>query len=405
MKTHTRMQRMAAMLGMALVVASCGGGDAEPAAAPGDSYEPELLASHISALPNLEILRAGSVLAANVADGTAQAALLGDTATYPLAMHPVVTGINQAVAGIVLTLETITAIPPTLYDSDKREFLWGPWPNEDSAMEDDYVMVWIRDESDSPDADFHYVYAMVRGIGTDLANLTPVMWGGASPDPANDDYGFGATLWDFEANRAFEESHGTGTDGLDEGRFAAVYARAPSEDDPGAEHTVVIAAFRDFVPSDKPGSSPADLDYLYGHVVGPEWTVDFVDLALHGDVHQPVGATEVKEEDLQIWAAFVNGGFGRAEVIMAGGDVADMAADHVRVLECWDAAVAQTYWNVTHVGLEGTETDFETEGTPDGCGAPFGQSLSDLNVPSLATVDAQLLADLDEVASEGIPTQ
>ena len=188
-----------ALLGMV----GCGGsgGDTDrddgPANSGSDSYDPELLEEFRGAIPNASELMAISPGLVETQNGTLEQALVGEAALYPQWSWPLVRGVNQAVANMIGLLETVMEHPPTLYNSETQEFWWGPWPNDDAAG---YVAVYIKDNGDG--ADFRYTYALIRGIGRDLANLTPVVWGGANPGPDDSDYGSGITLWDFEANAA-----------------------------------------------------------------------------------------------------------------------------------------------------------------------------------------------------------
>src|SRR5690606_14309540 len=134
-------------------------------------------------------------------------------------------------------------------------FVWGPYPDEIG-----YSAAYIRD-TEATGEDLRYHFAFVRGASNDLATLTPVIWGGATPDPDNDDHGVGVTMWDFTANRAFAEEHDPSFDPADHdsGRFVALYGAGPDQDDPASELSFVVAVFRDFVPKDEQDQAPHDL--------------------------------------------------------------------------------------------------------------------------------------------------
>jgi hypothetical protein len=360
----------------------------EPEPQPGN-IDPVLLDEYRAALPKLGRLEAQAPQAS-----AAAIAELGQPAVYPVGSYDIATGINGAVTGIIQVLDTVTSLEPTFFNSDTQEFFWGPFPNEDGIG---YVAAYIREAG--PDADFRFEYALLRGIDNDVANLAPVIWGGATPDAENEDHGVGVTLWDFEANRAFEQEHNPafGSLTLDRGRFVALYAAGPDENDPSAEVAFVLASFRDFVPSDNAGAAPADLDYFYGRFEGAI-TVDFLDWEATFDVTEPADGLA---ENVGVRMAFLNEGTGRAEADATGGSLAD--GQQGLAVECWNAAIQQSYLSFEIV--QGSDSLFSVEdGELADCGL-FTASLDELDIPSLDDVDAELRAALDEVARTGIPAQ
>ncbi|MEL6545629.1 MAG: hypothetical protein AAFQ82_13440, partial [Myxococcota bacterium] len=128
------------------------------------------LASYKAALPSRAALAAP--------EGTAQASTraVGDVALFPASSVPVVTGINGTVGWVIDTLEAVTDLPPTVFNSDSKEYLWGPFENDDGVG---FISVYIRENE--PDADFAYTYAFVRGIDRDIANASVIIAGGATP--------------------------------------------------------------------------------------------------------------------------------------------------------------------------------------------------------------------------------
>lgn len=363
--------------------------DPNPNPNPSGEIDQTLLAEYRAAVPSMSRLAAEAPVAT-------QQNIIGEPALYPSSSYDIVTGINGAVSGIILTLEAIVATPPTIYNSETKEFFWGPFENEDSIG---YVAAYIREAA--PGADFRYEYALLRGIDNDVANLVPVIWGGATPDERNEDYGAGVTMWDFEANRAFEEEHNPAYDtlALDQGRFVALYFAGPDENNPAAEVGVVLAVFRNFVPSDAAeGAQPADLDYLYGRVIEGELTFDFLDWEAGIDVSDPA---DKLAENVGVRMAFINEGAGRAEADVEGGSFA--ANQNAKAVECWDNAVDQTYIEF-EVFEDGASIAQAADGDSASCGL-FETSLTDLGVPSLDSVDAELRAILDQVATTGIPAE
>lgn len=347
-----------------------------------DDYDPALLQEYRRAVPQMGQLEAKAPTAT-------QMSIIGETATYPSASYDIVNGINGSIAGIVNLFDAITQVEPTLYNSETREFFWGPWENDDGIG---YIGAYIREA----DGDFQYEYALLRGIDNDLANLSPIIWGGATPDPNNDDYGLGVTVWDFEANHAFEEAHNDNfaNEVYDRGRFANLWGRGADENDPNAVFGFVVAVFRDFIPQDEPGAEATDLDYFYGRYEADGQFVDFIDWEAGIDVSEPADGLM---ENVGVRMAFFNGGTGRAEADAMGGSIEDGAT--WSGVECWDDAIARTYANFS---VDGSNPASFSEGELANCGF-FASTLTELEVPTLQDLDDGLLDALDIVAETGVP--
>jgi hypothetical protein len=371
------MNKLAKFCGFALAYAlvACGGKE----------YDPALLEQYRSAIPQEK------QLAATAPEASLQA-IVGDPAMLPKGSHDIVLGINGSVGGIIDTMKTIVASEPTIYNGDTKEFVWGPYPNEDGVGT---VAAYIKDQGEG--ADFRYAYALLRGVDQDLAKMSPVIWGGATPDSNAEDHGSGVTLWDFEANFAFETANNPNAakTPLDRGRFVAVYGKGKNDK---GEYGVVLAALRNFVPKDEPMNTPADLDYFYGRFKDATNQVDFVDWAGTVDISDDPAKTLA--ENLNVHVAFFNEGTGRGEATASGGDLT--MGQTAEVVECWDKTISQSYLSF------GTSTNGAADGPPAiegdvaSCGY-FQKNLKDLGVPSLSDVDAELKAALDEVATNGIP--
>ncbi|MDI1446600.1 hypothetical protein [Polyangium sp. 6x1] len=283
------------------------------------------------------------------------------------------------------------SIEPTIYNSDTKEFFWGPYESEDGFGT---IAAYIKDAGEGQE--FRYHYAILRGKDKDVAGLVPVLWGGANPDPEAKDHGSGITLVDFEANHAFETANNPNGANMpmDRGRFVAVYGKDGTDK---GDLTLVLAALRGFVSKDKPDAEPADLDYLYGRLDDGANKVDFIDWKSAFDVHED--PAKAKPEDVGVRLAFVNEGQGRAEAQSSGGDLAEgQVAD---AIECWDNALAQTYLSFT-TSTNGAEDAAVSEGDLASCGL-FQASLSELGVPALADVPAEYKAALDQLAKNGVP--
>lgn len=361
---------------------------------PADNIDQQLLAEYRAALPSMGALEA-------TAPESSASALrrlrpeVGQPAELPNGSYDIAIGINTAVSGIIELMDIVVAQPPTIFNSDTKEFVWGPYPNDEGIG---YVAAYIRDAGD--DEDFRFHYALVRGIDNDIANMVPVIWGGATPDPDNDDHGVGVTLWDFEANRAFEEEHNPDYDQLtlDQGRFVALYAKGLDENDSNAEVAFVLAAFRNFVPKDEPGNEPANLDYFYGRFTNEGISVDFLDWEAAFDVSEPADGVA---ENVGVRMAFLNEGTGRAEADASGGSLADN--ESVQLVECWDAAIDQSYLQIQRQ-VDGAPAETVELGAAEDC-ALFQPTLSELGVPSLDDVDPELRNALQQVAETGVPAE
>jgi hypothetical protein len=371
------MNKLAKLCGFALAYAlvACGGKD----------YDQATLDQFRSAIPT------ETQLSASAPKASLQA-IVGDPAMLPKGSQDIVLGINGSVGGIIDTMKAIVATEPTIYNSDTKEFVWGPYPNEDGVGT---VAAYIKDQGEG--ADFRYAYALLRGVDKDLAKMSPVIWGGATPDPDSEDHGAGVTLWDFEANFAFESANNpdVAKTPLDRGRFVAVYGKGKNDK---GEFGVVLAALRNFVPKDKPMNTPSDLDYFYGQFKDATNQVDFVDWEGSVDISDDV--SKPAAELLNVHLAFFNEGTGRGEASASGGDLA--MGQKADIVECWDKSLSRSYLSFATSTNGASDGPAALEGDIAGCGY-FSPTLKELGVPSLADIDPELKAALDEVATNGIP--
>jgi hypothetical protein len=168
------------------------------------------------------------------------------------------------------------------------------------------------------------------------------------------------------------------------------------ENNPEADNTFVVAAFRDFVSKDEPDKAPVDLDYLYGRHADATNSFDFADIEAAVDVSDPLDGSA---EDLGLRLAFFNEGTGRAEADAIGGSLEPNQS--FAVVECWDTSLNRTFLEGI-VNDAGTETTVASEGELANCGA-FDPSLDQLGVPRLEDIDPELLGALDQVATNGLP--
>lgn len=371
-------------LGLSLIAASLLTGACAAQEDEGQNYDEVQLATYRSALPSRTQLEAGQATATT-------ATLLGEPAVYPHASAEVIQGINGAVGLTVDLLDLVTSYPPTFYNSDTNEFFWGPYEDDDYG----WGAAYIKDVGDS--GDFRYEYAFLRGASNDIATLTPIVYGGATPDPLDEDRGVGVTVWDMTAADGFAQQHDPNYDPAEaeSGRFAALFGAGPDENDLDNEVAFVVAVFRDAIFKDSEDGLPVDLDYLYGHVQGPEHTFDFVDFEADVDVTEPADGVA---ERIGVRMAFVDAGVGRAEADALGGSLA--SGQSFEAVECWDTSLNQTYISGT-VNEDSGSNEVQSLGIPENCG-DFNQSLDDLGVPRLEDIDAELLSALDQVATNGL---
>ncbi|MEM6532800.1 MAG: hypothetical protein AAF654_09250 [Myxococcota bacterium] len=376
------MRKSVLAITMAAALSACGD----------EAVEDQRLAEYKAALPSRAALEAPAATA------TASTRAVGDTALFPASSVELVLGVNGTVGWLVDTLEAVTAIPPTVFNSDTEEYVWGPFENDDGPG---FVSVYIR--KNPPEDDFEFTYAFVRGIDRDIANTVPVIIGGATPiDGENDDpsttddneFGAGVLYVDFDADSAFDEEFDPNYDAAshDRGRFIALFGKGPDENDPTQINTLVVAAFRNFALANDSGE-PLSLDYLYGTIEQDSLKADFLNYRL------PIDVTEGDDgllEDTEVHLAFVNDGFGRAETIATGGSLA--SGEEVRGVECWGDAFDRTYLNIA-TNVEGGFS--YTEGVADSCTAPFNVTLVELEVPSLATIPQEDFAELARIAENG----
>lgn len=359
----------------------------------GDDYDSEELAEFRSAIPSPD--RLAAVAPGEQPDPNA----LTRSGTAELAKLAVgsALAINAPAKAVVLTLEALTSIKPTLYDSEKQQFVWGPFDNDEGHGK---VLAYIQ--KNPKDADFAYGYALVRLDGEDVSTGAPVIWGGATPlskaDDEGDRSGTGVTLWDFEANRRFETDYDPDFDAdaaADRGRFVMLFGR---NDEDGARFKFNVAVFRDFVSKDGDRPDAIDADYFYGHFKGENGNlVDFVDWSMQADLcdegtdtcfDKKSDASNAAEQ-LDFRAAFLNRSIGRAEATVSAGDLTQT----VNVTECWDEDIDRAY-----IGLVVDGATIAEEGA---CEEPFEQTIEALGVPTLDDIDPALLERMSCVAASG----
>jgi hypothetical protein len=387
------MRYMALILVVPMALAACGKDDTSP-------YDKTLLAKYRGAIPS------ESQLAAKKPQGTPTNDV-GDTATYPKEAGPTAIQINLAAVGIIHLMRAITDLEPTIYNSATQEFLWGPWENNDDFGT---VAAYIKEIPANDPSGFKFAYALLRGVNNDINTMKPVIWGAATPDPNDEANGVGITLWDFEANFDFAKSNDPdfATKPFDRGRFVAIYAAGDDPQKPGARMSWDVSVFRNFLPKDKPQDPPADFDYLYGHYVGTDGNVlDFLHFQIVMNT-DPTNTTLL--EDFSVQMAFLNSGWGRAEILVKNGDLTPPSS--YSQTECWNTGLKRTYFDEVYTDADLVEHQGASDGTEQGCGPDvgggvmvFARPLAELGIPTLDDVDPAMKLALENVAENGMPQE
>jgi hypothetical protein len=293
---------------------------------------------------------------------------------------------------IVTTLEVVTAFPPTTYDAERRELVWGPWDNDDGVGK---VLVYVA-ENDA-DADFRYSYAFARLAGDDPSAAVPVIAGGPPRTPTIRTAAWGSRSGTSTPTTLSTASTTRISIPRRAGRRGGIAMLYGAGEDDGSRFAFNVAVFRDFVDDDaEAGTGPADLDFLYGSAVDPEgarW--HFMDWTLTGDLCDAAAdscfegnVVDDLAETFALRAAF-HGTAGRGEAAVSGGD---LAAD-VSLVDCWDTFMTTEYYAVEAGALSLAE---------GACAGGDDVTLAERGVPTLDDLDPELLGALDCVATEGI---
>lgn len=384
------------LLALPLLFAGCG----EKKDDGGEAYDEALLAQYRSAIPNEDRLTADTP----DAGGTKAVA---DT-VIPNAASGAVADSNNAVHSIVNVMKTVTSLPPSQFNSDTKEFLWGPWDNNNGYGQVAVYIVENQPDAEGNAPDFKYSYAWVRTTPDgDWANAMAVVWGAATPDPVDENRGVGITLWDWVANADFENTFNPEPPAdLGEGRFVTTYGHFDVLDDPEVDSIAFnYAVLRGFGSPENPGG--VSLDLFYGKIIGADGnSISFLDWQQIQDMCDTAGQCfedydtglgSNGDEQLDISLVFYNDGIGRGELDISGGDFLTAGATpplSAHAVECWDAAIMPTV-------LAYEDSDGNSWSAPAGtlpstdCIAPFTVPLADLGMPSLDGIDAE---DRDAIA-------
>ena len=106
------------------------------------NYSASQLQTYKAAIPKSSRLSVNAEQSLSRANSTqVQPQAVGD-AIYPAFAVTVASSINNTVTSLIEGLEHIVSLPPTLFDSDEKKFIWGPWDNEDGYGK---VLVYIQE--------------------------------------------------------------------------------------------------------------------------------------------------------------------------------------------------------------------------------------------------------------------
>lgn len=355
-----------------------------------DGYTSEALAAYRRAIP-----AQGRLLAAEPEGArTGALARAGDAELAAFGVE-LARSVNRPVLALVGALRALSELEPSSFDRAQRRFVWGPWDNERGVGK-----VALLVTKNGAGAELEYSYLLVRTLGDDLDTATPVIIGGATPDPSDPELGVGVALWDVEASSAFDAENGGLPGSAGRGRFVTLFGRHTADE---GDARFNLAAFRRFVPGDVEDgadAAPVDADYFYGGFESQEGPrIDFVEsdvltnvcAADTGSCFGSAAAASSEIERFEYGAYFVDRGLGRAEVQLSEGDL----PAPTRFVECWSSALARTSFQVE---ASGAMVETLENGS---CTAPTDQSAAELGLPALDDIDRGLLSLMSCAAELG----
>jgi hypothetical protein len=349
------------------------------------NYDAGTLDSYRSVIPTEERLVAGVPAATGNAPSDDSAAVLAEQGVV------FARGINRTTRDIARTLHTLAQAEPDHFDTEREEFVWGPWKMPSGPGQ---ALLTIR--RDSAATDFEYAYELVRQMPDEPHTRTAVVWGGTNLEDENPEHGSGLTAWDLDANAAFEAAHGDEEEldpAVGQGRFALVHGYVSQGTDSVFFNRARFSGF--VAPAGDRASltAPVSVDHFYGRVAEPTGTVvDFLHSEIDSDLCGSSAASCFGSEpkpghpERFVFGEFVvDSGSGRAEVTLSGGDL----ANDVAMTECWNASLARTSY------LLRTD-DSAVQMMPSAtCAGRAAQSAEELGLPTPDDVPPWLLYSLD----------
>jgi hypothetical protein len=313
------------------------------------------------------------------------------------------------------TLIELTSFPPTLYNEDTTQLVWGPFEARKDfgtlalfvSQNTDYNPNYF-DEEEPAGSPLEYLFALMRGANYDLNTLTPIVLGGSTPNAENPEWGITLLVFDFNTNKEFVEAYGKVSDPgcLASGRFVALRNHGPLLDEEGAPTektlTSVAGIFRNFIPKNAPGASPIDIDYLYGDIASPDSTLSYSNFGAQFDFDGVPETLENVAVKMAFWSYLRRSpaSSGRAEFVATNDTMAE--GQFIQATECWDYNLSKSYFNMASIYGEEI-TPLTTMGTPiTSCDDSLENGLDAIGLPSTEEADPKIKDLLEDIAQNGL---
>ena len=325
------------------VAFACGSGDDESDDG-GSGIGGDDLDEFLSAIPDED----GLTLSLPESDSTAKAGL-GELAVFYDQTVDFTRDVNENVLMFLSWIDEITSYPPTREIENGYE--WGPW----------------RASGLSP-VDGKFWMTRVEGSTYDYA----LQWRPKDSDDAWTDIWVGRVVASTDTAR-----RGTGNYSVD---FTAAKALDPTTDPEGVVRIVydtitdgreIAVTYVDFIDESDGMTEPINAEYFYhshADLTGSfqfEWDLDIHDDEYHGSQYAAL-------EHAWFNTRWQDGGSGRADVVVTGGDLPDIEVfdetiDRLVFAECWGGDFLRDYYRHT-VYLENTGAyDVEEQGEESEC--------------------------------------
>lgn len=313
------------------------------------------------------------------------------------------------------TLVELTSYPPTLYNEDTTQLVWGPFEARKDfgtlalfvSQNPDYNPNYF-DEEEPQGSPLQYIYALMRGENYDLNTLTPIVMGGSTPHPDNPEWGLTLVVFDFNTNKSFVEVYGDvfAPGCLASGRFVALRNHGPvldeSENPTEKTLTTVAGIFRNFVPKNAPGATPINLDYLYGDIASSDTTLSYSNFGAQFDFDGVPETIENVAVKMAFWSYLRRSpaGSGRAEYIATNTTMPE--GQFLQATECWDYNLSKSYFSMASIYGEEV-TPLNSMGTPiTSCDDSLENGLDTIGLPSGDDADPKIQALLEDIAENGL---